>query len=595
MIHNKLLSGAEALAIVLKKEKVKYVFAYPGTSELAMCNAILKIPEVTLINGRGDKETAFMAAGGSLLHSSNAVAILHGARGLTNATGAIADVNRNEIGTVFFVGLPSTSSARYLPPHGEQDLIHAIGNFTKNSDEITEVGCKDDSEEELERKAIIFISKIKDAIYQSRSLPNGPTMLGIPQDVSENKWISPILLKKYKPSSQKLIELNLLKLQKAITIIKEKSNPVILVDDFLYKNSKAKRQLLKFAESINALIFQIFYSRGPMFFETSLKKQNPYFIGYYKPQNPIHKKIVERANLLITLEDRNMYARIVGHLPNCQKIAITSNPKMTQKNDYLQPNDILLSGDVLVYMEKISNSVHKKTENLALKKFIKKIQEESLETIENNHKYDFMRKDIASELAHILSKIKQPIIVDDSQMFGGILAEGYEGFPQNLRVFGDHGGFIGGGLIYANGLARCEKSVKVFSTLGDQSFTNAIQGLISAVQEQIKIVYIVCNNEKSVSLFKQILSQDRTAFDHGKNKFLFNAPFDYSKIAKSLGIATFTIIFNNSTSKKNSTKAKLFRQVLKKALDIEGPVLVELKLPSSPEAWSGIWAIKGNE
>ena len=98
MFNKKLLTGAEALAVILKKEGVKYIFAYPGTSELAICNTILQTPGLNLINGRGDKETAFMAAGGSLLRPSHAVAVLHGARGLTNATGAIADANRNEIG-----------------------------------------------------------------------------------------------------------------------------------------------------------------------------------------------------------------------------------------------------------------------------------------------------------------------------------------------------------------------------------------------------------------------------------------------------------------------------------------------------------------
>src|SRR5580700_4648914 len=95
-----LLTGAEALAAVLVASGVRRVFAYAGTSELALCDRFIRTPGMQLINGRGDKESAFMAAGASLVRPARGAAIIHGARGLTNATGAIADARRNEIGCV---------------------------------------------------------------------------------------------------------------------------------------------------------------------------------------------------------------------------------------------------------------------------------------------------------------------------------------------------------------------------------------------------------------------------------------------------------------------------------------------------------------
>jgi hypothetical protein len=122
-------TGAEAIAAVLRQAGVTHVFAYAGTSELAMCDAIDRSHDVALVNGRGDKESAFMAAGGSLLRANRAAAILHAARGLTNAAGAVADARRNEAGTMFVVGMPSTGSARFLPPHGEPDLLGGMRAF----------------------------------------------------------------------------------------------------------------------------------------------------------------------------------------------------------------------------------------------------------------------------------------------------------------------------------------------------------------------------------------------------------------------------------------------------------------------------------
>src|ERR1051325_5853064 len=83
------LTGAEAIARVLSDSGTSIAFAYAGTSELALCEAIDRIDGVRLVNGRGDKESAFMAAGANLLSPGRGVAILHGARGLTNAAGGI--------------------------------------------------------------------------------------------------------------------------------------------------------------------------------------------------------------------------------------------------------------------------------------------------------------------------------------------------------------------------------------------------------------------------------------------------------------------------------------------------------------------------
>lgn len=595
-MSTKLISGAQALAYILKKESVEYVFAYPGTSELAICDAVLNTEGLTLINGRGDKESAFMAAGGSLLKHTKSVALLHGARGLTNAAGAIADANRNEVGTVFFVGLPSSSSAKFLPPHGEEQLISSIGNFAKCFDEITDIPEKHEASQTLEIKAREYIRKIQIAIQQSRSLPIGPTILGIPQDISEQEWIPMHLLENYKVSAKQISAVNESSLQKAIQLIQAQENIVIFLDDALYRNPIAKEALATFAKSVGAPIFQVFYGRGPMLFEKSTTKQNPLYVGTYQPNNPMHKKIMTEAQLLITLEDRNMYERVVGELPKCPKIAITSNSKMTQKNMYLQDGDILLVGDVVVHMQSLSKELTKVVDHDALLSRCESIRKEGPQKLTVDSKYDFMRNTIVEELARHFENDKKPILIDDSQMFGGLINEGYEYLPAKLRVFGDHGAFIGGGLPLATGLARCERDSSIYNTLGDQSFTNSIQGLVSAVQENAHITYIVCNNGKSVSLFKQILSQNSQAFDTGKNKFLFNAPYNYADLAKSLGLTVFSVIFDpDSADEDKRNPQETFRDVLAKCRTIDGPVLIELKLPSDPEAWEGIWTTKGNE
>ncbi len=580
----KLLTGAEVLVSILESVGIKNIFAYPGTSELVLCDSILRRKTISLINGRGDKESAFMASGGCMMTPLKAAAILHGARGSTNALGAISDACRNEVPILFIVGLPSTASQPFLPPHGEWNLIKKLGNFVKASTEITDISLS---------SAKTYCSKIYEALQSCIAYPQGPVIIGIPQDVSEKKWIpenyvSYINIKKaiIQRSSQQ-------KVKTALNLIKKSSKPLLYIDDFFYKYQNSKKIISQLAESLGSPIFQVLYGRGPMLFERLTQRDSSHFLGCYDPTSSNHQKIMFEADLLITIEDRNMYPRVVNKLPQCKKIAFTSNPTMTRKNNYLMRNDLVVEGNVGIIIEEIASELksdHKR------KSWVTEKHKRSFSENQKDSAYSFMRYNIAKILSEIFINIKSPMLVDDSQMFGGLLAEEYELFPSKLRVFGDHGAFIGGGLALATGLAKCEARSTVFCTLGDQSFTNAVQGLIAAVEQKIKIIYIICNNSKSVSLMKQILSQDSSAFETGKNTFLNNAPINYSAITKSLGIPTHTIPYiPNHKNKFYAFPDDVFKKALSQALIINGPSFIELILPSDPEAWKGIWSVKGNE
>lgn len=584
--HPRLLTGAEAIARILKSEHVEDVFAYPGTSELVLCDAISKIKGIRLINSRGDKEAAFMAAGGSVIDPAKSVAILHGARGLTNAMGAIADIYRNEVGTVFLLGLPSTDSARFLPPHGEKNLIRSISNFTKRSDEITEVN---------ETAAHSFVEKVRSVLCEARTLPMGPTLLGIPQNALETKWISKKDLKRRAKSQIK--NLSGADIKTVIAKIRKAKRPVLIVDDPLFKRTGSKEVLRHFAESICAPILQVAYKRGPMLFESIFPKSNPYFIGPYEPDNLRHARIVHESDLIITLEDRNMYPRVIGTLPNSFKIAITSNPKMTLKNEYLRNTDLLLDGDPTEIMKRVMSVLPRK--NATSRQTCVRVCEDARKISSGKvfpaSIYANLRNMITEEISQIFNESSRPLLVDDSQMFGGILAQNYGAFPKDLRVIGDHGGFIGGGLPFATGVAICNREYSVYCTLGDQSFTNAFQALVSSVENKTNIVYFVCNNGKSVSLTKQILHQNKKAFKNNK-LFLSNPPeVNYRKIAQSLGLIAYEISMTPKKTGDLVSLRKYFRMLLKKTVALKGPTLLEIRLPSEGDIWEDIWSVRGNE
>ena len=588
-----LLNGAEIIAFVLQNLGVKKVFVYPGTSELAICNSLASISEINLINARGDKECAFMTAGACLLKPNLSVGLLHGARGLTNALGAIADSRRNEVTGVFIVGLPSTKSSRFLPPHGEKNLMENLGNFVKWCHEVNSIPSDKAS---LNIAAKNFIEALYNAFSQATIRPYGPTMFGIPQDVAERAWIPWSVLKNTKLVSQNF-KVSKEKMILGAKLISESRNVLILVDDFLLKYDNIRPTIAKFSSLSKAPVLQIRYRRGAMLFERLNNKDVAHFVGWFEPRRSEHKDLLAATDLLVTLEDRNLYRRVIGPLPNCRKLAITSDGSKTLKNEYLTDNDILLEGDVASIIDDLNKELSFNFDRVQKKQnwvdsILGRYFTSKGEIIPSVQR---IRAGIITSLADTLHKVNNPVLVDDSQMFGGLVSEYYEELPLNLRVFGDHGGFIGSGIGYATGLAIAEPSVRVFCLLGDQGLTNGFQGLITAVQERAGVVFIVCNNGASVSLLKQSSASQKGCYIMKDYSYLENPKdFNYSSVAQELSIPSWKVVLSLAQEKSDTKQAiDILKECLAKALVVEGPSLIEICLPSEEQFWDGIWQTQG--
>ena len=535
-----------------------------------------------------------MAAGACLINPMTGIAILHGARGLTNAAGAVADVSRNEIATLFVVGLPSTPSISYIPPHGEVGLLHNIGSFAKQWHEVGPFGA---SEPEREHAAASFINSFRDAIAAAVERPFGPVLFGIPQDIAEASWItwhalsswSAIVTRSTGPTEELVAA--------AANIIKSSKNIVVLLDDYLlrYPNVQAEVERLRYL--CGCKVLQVRYRRGAMLFEKLQLADDSEAIDWLDPGSNQHRELLRAADLLITLEDRNMYERVVGKLPSCQKIAINSNASKVAKNEYMTRDDLMLEGDATRILGRVNEILAQGTAPSRI------VGASPAWSRPASHPHapipvrnsGSLRFEIVEALANALQVTANPAIVDDSQMFGGLVSEYYDLLPAGTRIFGDHGGFVGSGIAFSTGLAIGNPDLNVFCFLGDQGFTNGIQGLVAAIQEQARVIFVVCNNGGSVSLIKQILLSSDYLSDGDPVQFLRNTGgLDYAKIASGLNIRSFQLDFSTELDELTKKDAlKDLRICLKAALAGSGPTLIELRLPGHSEFWAGIWQVRG--
>lgn len=580
-----LLTGAEAIALGLHRAGVQVVFAYAGTSELSLCDAFARLG--LLVNGRGDRESLFQAGGASRLRPGNGAAVLHGARGLTNALGALADIRRNEMGTVAVVGLPSTGSAPFLPPHGEPELVATAGAFAKS---WYELGAVPEDPEGRRAAVDVFATMLRQSIEDSLEAPYGPVLLAIPQNVAEAAWVPLAALPEIAGARTDRADAE--GLRSAAELLASARRTVVLIDDYALMHDGVRPALAAFSARTGSPVLQVKYRRGPMLFERLDDTAVPGFLGWYDPADPAHRSVLDSADLLVTVEDRNMYPRVVGELPPCRKIAVTSKPSAVQKNGYLGPDDLLVHADVVAALEALTAAV----EYGGAERCWYAEPAEGRRAARVPKAAATIRSGLARAIGATAARLSQQVVlVDDSQMFGGMLAEEYNVFPSGMRVFGGHGGFVGSGITVATGLALGEPSAKVICCLGDQGFTNSMQGLVAAVQESAPVTFLVCNNGGAVSLRKQ--SRPTGLLDDGRHVYLDNAAgSSYTEVASAFGVQSRRVDLSGWHDRDQiTTRLETFAHALNAAADHPGPTLIELVLPADPEFWTGVWITEGFE
>jgi acetolactate synthase I/II/III large subunit len=566
------LTGAQALAQTLAHNGTTIAFAYPGTTELAIC-AALGQHGVTVINSRGDKEAVFMAAGANRLdRQRRAVAVLHGARGLTNALGPICDVRRSETPVLCLTGTASRHSARYLPPHTEPDLISSASRFASHTVDFAAVHQWD-----YQR----FIRLLRAGL---RTV-DGPTLLGLPQDLAETAFIpanAPVPARVETAPIASPTDLS-----RAHALIRTARRPVVLIDDYLLSDDgTAETMLGTFAQRIGAPVYQVAYRRGPMLFQQASPRRVPTLTGPYDPADPVHATVLARSDLLITVEDRNMYPRVVGPLPSCPAIIISSRPEAAIKNGYTTDSTVILHGppgDTLHRLTTALPGEHSSTQTPGIPTRHRPPDDHDCQTL-------------VAAIAAGLAGIPSPVVVDDSQSFGALVARHYHLLPASTRVLGSHGGFVGSGMATAIGAALAGRSV--LCLLGDHGFTNAVQALATAARTSGDLVIIVCNNGTSQSLTLQAhadehhLSPDTALLRN-------SASMAYTKIAAGYGITSCTLTWpcpnTPGTARAGSRQeaAAHLTSAIRRTLLGQEPSLIELVMCECPSLWSGLWRSHG--
>jgi acetolactate synthase-1/2/3 large subunit len=162
-------TGAEILVDALIREKVKYVFGYPGGQAIPIFDALYGVKDINVVLVRHEQAAAHAAEGYARATGSVGVCLSTSGPGATNLITGIADAYLDSIPIVAITGQVATG---YLGTDAfqEADIVGISRPVTKHNILVKDV-------RDLPRL-------IKEAFYIAGSGRPGPVLIDIPRDIS---------------------------------------------------------------------------------------------------------------------------------------------------------------------------------------------------------------------------------------------------------------------------------------------------------------------------------------------------------------------------------------------------------------------------
>lgn len=535
-----LLTGAEILIKSLLDEGVETIFGYPGGAVLNIYDELYKyrdkINHVLTCHEQGASHAAdgYARATGKI-----GVCLATSGPGATNLVTGIATAYMDSVPMVAITGNVSKSLLG-KDSFQEVDITGITMPITKHNYIVRDVN-------ELQ-------NVIKEAFYLAQEGRPGPVLIDIPKDITADKteYIR-LIPKEVRRRSEYITEKSL---KEAAELINQSKKP------FIYAGggvgiSGATAELISFAEKINSPV------STSLMCMAEFPNDHELYTGMIGMHGTKASNIAAtKCDLLITLGAR-FSDRVISnqnHIKNAKVLQIDVDPAEINKNVRV---DTCVVGDLKVALSELMPLIDaKKNEEWintvnSLKELKKKVSD--LELVPELF-FDKLNK--LNDGNFVISTE-----VGQHQMW----AAQYFKFKTE-RTFITSGGLgtMGYGLGAAIGAQIGRPDRRVFNIAGDGSFGMNCNELVTAVKNKLPLIQVVMNNN-----CLGMVRQWQNFFYEGRySETTLDRPTDYVKLAEAFGAKGYRI-----------TSVEEIDDVLRKALDSEGPVLIDYLINSDKKVF----------
>jgi len=535
-----LLTGAEILIKSLLDEGVETIFGYPGGAVLNIYDELYKykdkIHHVLTCHEQGASHAAdgYARATGKI-----GVCLATSGPGATNLVTGIATAYMDSIPMVAITG----NVAKPL-----------LGKDSFQEVDITGITMPITKHNYIVRDVNDLQNIIRDAFYIAQEGRPGPVLIDIPKDITADKTQYTKLIPKEVVRKSEYITYK--SLQEAVELINQSKKPFVFAGGGV-GISGATPELIDFAEKIGAPV------STSLMCMSEFPNNHELYTGMIGMHGTKASNIAAtKCDLLITLGAR-FSDRVISnqnHIKNAKILQIDVDPAEINKNIKV---DTCIVGDLKVALDKLIPLIEEKKNEEWLNAINKLKEDKKISSnCEITPELFFDKLNELNDGSFIISTE-----VGQHQMW----AAQYFKF-KDARTFITSGGLgtMGYGLGAAIGAQIGRPDKRVFNIAGDGSFGMNCNELVTAVKNKLPLIQVVMNNN-CLGMVRQWQS---LFYEERYSETTLDRPTDYVKLAEAFGAKAFRI-----------TEADEIDDVLRKALDSDGPVLMDYVINSDKKVF----------
>ena len=545
------LNGSEIIIECLKEQGVDTVFGYPGGAILNIYDALYKHPEIRHILTSHEQGAAHAADGYARATGKVGVCLATSGPGATNLITGIATAYMDSIP---MVAITANVSTNLLGTDGFQeiDIAGVAIPVTKYSTIVKD------------------ITKLADVIRRAFSIARngrpGPVLIDVTKDVTaamcEYKRVKPL------PARPVVDKITQDDLERAARMIDRAKKPYIIVGGGAIL-SGASDLVREFAHKIQAPVCDTLMGKG------AFPADDPLYMGMLGMHGTKAANLgVYACDLFIALGTR-FSDRDVGNTRDFARQAkilqIDVDPAEVNKNIVV---DASVHGDLRVVLEYLLPKIQEKDHPEWL--------------LEMNEKKKLAGDRISSKKLsgpwvvreiYRLTKGKAIICTDvgQHQMWA---AQHYRySEPRTLLTSGGLG-TMGYGVGAAIG-AKCGRPDKtVVNISGDGCFRMNMNELATASRNKIPFIEVVLNNH----VLGMVRQWQNLFYEQRYSNTILDDEVDFVKVAEGLGATAF-----------RAETPEAFREAFEKALQVDGPVMIECIIDRDDKVFPMVPAGRSNK
>ncbi|MDF1617825.1 biosynthetic-type acetolactate synthase large subunit [Petrocella sp. FN5] len=525
------LTGSQILMECLKEQGVDTVFGFPG-------GAVLYIYD-ELFRQKDNFKHILTSHEQGAAHAADAYSRSTGRTGVCIATSGPGATNLvTGIATAYMDSVPLVAITGNVP-------VSLLGKDSFQEIDVTGITAPITKHNYIVRDVNDLADVIREAFYIANEGRPGPVLIDIPKDVSINK--APYEYKVPRPIIRETEAITQEDLEKVVKMIEESEKPYIFAGGGV-TISDAKEEAVHFAELVQAPVTCSLMGMG------GFPGQHELYTGMIGMHGTKASNIgVQSCDLLIAIGAR-FSDRVTGNTAkfamNAKVIHIDIDPAEINKN---VKADHFIIGDVKEVLMRLNTMLHKQHHEPWLAE-IKEISDKFPLVYPEG-----LTGQYAIEKLYELTKGDAIITTEVGQH--QMWASQYYKF-KDPKMFITSGGLgtMGYGTGAALGAQAGNPDKLVVNIAGDGSFRMNLNEMITAVRYNLPIKVMVINN-----CVLGMVRQWQTIFYDNRYSFTHLTDINYDSLADAFGCKAINI-----TTKED------VEPLLKKALEMEGPVIINV-------------------